>query len=151
MVGDGGQFLDVKLESAIAIHANRSLLARAEAHPDTGGNPKAHRSKPGGVENALPFFGRVGEDESLDARSRTARDNLVIVVNHACQYFRKMEDAHRTGFPMPRLNQGIARLPIPAALEPALTILGHDGRTLLLEFTKKCAGVRVDRSVDQTS
>src|SRR5258708_32205179 len=62
-----------------------------------------------------------------------------------------MKDAHRTGFPVLRLNQGIAFLPIATTLDPSLTIPGHDRRTLTLEFVEKRGCVRVYSGVDQAA
>src|SRR5260221_12980556 len=151
VAGDRGQFLDIELESAIPIHANCPPFIIRKTDPNACWNPKAHGAESGGLEDALPFFGGVGKMKVFETRSRAARDNIVIILNHACQHFRKMKDAHRTGFPVLRLNQGIAFLPIATTLDPSLTIPGHDRRTLTLEFVEKRGCVRVYSGVDQAA
>src|SRR5258708_34140302 len=94
-------------ESAITIYANCPPLAIRKTDPNACGNPKAHGAESGGVEDALSFFGGVGKNKCFDTRSRAARDNLVIILNHPRQHFLKMKDAHPTGVPVLRLNQGI--------------------------------------------
>src|ERR1700676_2618631 len=149
VAGDRGQFLDIELESAITIHANCPPLAIRKTYPNAAGNSEAHGAESGSVEDALPFFGGVGKNKSLAAGSRAARDNLVIILNHARQHFRKMKDAHRTRFPVLGLNQGIACLPIATALDPTLTILGHNRRTLMQQLAEERTCVRVYGGVDQ--
>src|SRR5258708_17353978 len=151
VAGDRGQFLDIELESAIPIHANCPTLAIRKTDPNACGNPKAHGAESGGVEDALSFFGGVGKNKCFNTRSRAARDNIVIILNHAREHFSKMKDAHRAGLPVLGLNQGIACLPIATALDPSSTIPGHDRRTLTLKFAEKRACVRVYGGVDQAA
>src|SRR5258708_18386528 len=62
-----------------------------------------------------------------------------------------MKDAHRTGFPVVGLNQGIAFLPIATTLDPSSTIPGHDRRTLTLKCAEKRACVCMYGGVDQAA
>src|SRR5260370_17223841 len=68
---DGGQFLNVQLKTAVAIHADGALFPAGNAYANTGWNRESHTPKARGVEYALPKARPVRQNKYPHSPPRT--------------------------------------------------------------------------------
>ena len=91
---NGGQFLNVELEAAVAIHADGSPAPAGQAHADAcRQTAKPIAPSPAVWIDALSGARRTGEQENLDAAAGTAGDQQVVRLGFLPDDFGQVIDA----------------------------------------------------------
>src|ERR1017187_2519787 len=117
------QFLDVELETAVAVHQDRLPGPGADTNRDRHRQAIAHRTQARGVEDALSAARGARQQKYLNPGARGTGDQLVLLLRFRADNLGEVEDRNQAlGLAKPVCHATVARLPVggaPVPLGPA--------------------------------